>query len=103
MRDLKGRIFAGCHDSDTQQEFFGGVRHPVWMFDSSRSAAATTEDGKLAEVWEKNKHQPGYFDNCNVQLEEVLAMMQRVIDPAHFRTFKGWFNQTPGSGKGRIE
>lgn len=88
----------------TQQEFFGGVRHPVWMFDSFGGLpAATTEDGKLAVEWEKNKHQPGYFDNCNVQLEEVLGMMQREqVDPAHFRTFKGWFNQTLGPAVGEL-
>jgi hypothetical protein len=88
----------------TQLEFFGCVKHPVWMFDSfSGLPPATGEDGTLAKNWQNDKDPSIHHNNCTAQLEEVLAMMQREgIDPAHYRTFKGWFNQTLGPGVGEL-
>ena len=79
-----------------QQEFFGAVRYPVWMFDSFEGLPAiTVEDGKLAEAWQKQGHTPEFFNNCTAHLEEVLAMLQREgVEPSSYRIFKGWFNQT---------
>jgi O-methyltransferase len=87
-----------------QQEFFGCVKHPVWMFDSFCGLPdATVEDGKLAKDWQKNPDASINHNNCTAHLEEVLAMMQREnIDPAHYRTFKGWFNQTLGPAVGEL-
>jgi O-methyltransferase len=88
----------------TQLEFFGCVKHPVWMFDSfSGLPPVTAEDGTLADGWHNNKDKSVNHNNCTAQLEEVLGMMEREqIDPSYFRTFKGWFSQTLGPGVGEL-
>ena len=79
-----------------QQEFFGAVRFPVWMFDSFEGLPEiTADDGQLAVEWQEQSHAPEFFSNCAAQLEEVLAMLQREgIEESSYRIFKGWFNQT---------
>jgi O-methyltransferase len=86
-----------------QQEFFGCVKHPVWMFDSFCGLPpVTVEDGKLAKDWQSEDASITH-NNCAAQLEEVLGMFEREkIDPASYRTFKGWFNQTLGPGVGEL-
>jgi hypothetical protein len=87
-----------------QQEFFGRVKHPIWMFDSFAGLPdVTPEDGALALEWQEKKNLPMYFNNATAQLDEVLGMMQRErIDAAHYRIFKGWFNQTLGPAVGEL-
>ena len=79
-----------------QQEILGGVKHPVWMFDSFAGLPEiTNDDGKLAVAWQEQSHLPEYFNKCTAQLDEVLAMLKRErIAESHYRIFKGWFNQT---------
>lgn len=78
-----------------QKEILGCVKHPVWMFDSFQGLPEPTpDDGRLAAEW-REKDNPMFFNNCRVELDDVLAMMRREqIDESHFRIFKGWFNQT---------
>lgn len=79
-----------------QKEFFGKVKHPVWMFDSYEGLPEVTEDdGVLAADWQTQKTDPTYHNNATADLAGVLAMMERErIEPTSYRIFKGWFNQT---------
>ena len=79
-----------------QQEFFGAVKFPVWMFDSFEGLPEITkDDGQLAVEWQQQSHAPEFFNNCTAHLDEVLAMLKREgIAESSYRIFKGWFNQT---------
>ena len=88
-----------------QQEFFGAVKFPVWMFDSFEGLPEITkDDGQLAVEWQQQSHAPEFFNNCTAHLEEVLSMLKREgIAESSYRIFKGWFNQTVAPAAEELE
>jgi len=87
-----------------QQELFGNIVKPVWMFDSFQGLPDADErDGPMAIEYQKNKDEPGYLDNCTAPLDKVrdaIAGFGFTDDEAI--VVPGWFNDTVPLHKQRL-
>ena len=71
-----------------------GPERMVHLFDSFEGLPLAKEiDGKEALAWQRNTTSPGYFDNCSAEEAYVMNAMS-LAGHSHYRTYKGWFDQT---------
>lgn len=79
-----------------QQEIYGEIIKPIWMFDSFQGLPDADErDGPMAIEYQKNKDAPGYLDNCTAPLGKVRAAITELgFSDDEAIVVPGWFNDT---------
>ena len=79
-----------------QRYGFGKIIKPVWMFDSFQGLPPAEDcDGPLALKYQRETDAPGYYDNCRVPSDQVLANVRRfAFSSSEAIVVEGWFEDT---------
>ena len=81
----RGGMSAGIASIFPEREFF--------LFDSFEGLPEAREiDGESALAWQRQKDNPGYFDNCRAEV--TIAERAMLSTGVKFHLIKGWFNET---------
>jgi hypothetical protein len=73
----------------------GETDRKVWLFDSFEGLPAPREiDGHRAHEYAEKKDDPGYYDNCRADVEDVRASARRLGLEDLTEIVPGWFDDT---------